>query len=462
MSLSRVKNWVAEVLTFSDLNAEFNNILNNPGSLITPITFNLTFTDATYDIGASGATRPRDLFLSRNAVVGGTLTYGGVTLSNAVTGTGNMVLSASPTLTGTLTAAIANFSGAVGLTAAIPQLTLGVLNTTSGGILMYGSTSGSLTLKPAAAAGAGVTITLPATSVTLNAAGDLTGTTLAANVTASSLTSLGTLTSLAVTGAITGASYIGGAISGTTGTFTGAGSFIATAALRITDTATNATDKLSLIVGRHYTNAQADVALMYSAAQSAANQVLIGGGHASYNAATQIDFYTAANNTTTTGTSRLTISSAGAVTIPGTLAVTGAITGASYSGAVNFTSSAGTDYVVGSFTSTATAGWTTTPTATVKYTKIGNTVIMEWPGTMAGTSNATNATADAIPVALRPAAQKISNGLRMIDNGAGDVWGTTVINTDGTIAFYRDAAATNWTNSGSKTIDSGVVIYTLQ
>jgi hypothetical protein len=41
------------------------------------------------------------------------LNYGGVTLSNAVTGTGNMVLSASPTLTGTLTAAAANFSGAV-------------------------------------------------------------------------------------------------------------------------------------------------------------------------------------------------------------------------------------------------------------------------------------------------------------------------------------------------------------
>ena len=43
------------------------------------------------------------------------LNYGGVTLSNAVTGTGSMVLSASPTLTGTLTAAIANFSGAVAL-----------------------------------------------------------------------------------------------------------------------------------------------------------------------------------------------------------------------------------------------------------------------------------------------------------------------------------------------------------
>lgn len=39
---------------------------------------NLLFTDATYDIGQSGATRPRDLFLSRNAVVGGTLGVTGV------------------------------------------------------------------------------------------------------------------------------------------------------------------------------------------------------------------------------------------------------------------------------------------------------------------------------------------------------------------------------------------------
>jgi hypothetical protein len=38
---------------------------------------NLLFTDATYDIGQSGATRPRDLFLSRNAVIGGTLSVAG-------------------------------------------------------------------------------------------------------------------------------------------------------------------------------------------------------------------------------------------------------------------------------------------------------------------------------------------------------------------------------------------------
>jgi hypothetical protein len=38
----------------------------------------LKFTDATYDIGKSGATRPRDIFLSRNAVIGGTLAVTGV------------------------------------------------------------------------------------------------------------------------------------------------------------------------------------------------------------------------------------------------------------------------------------------------------------------------------------------------------------------------------------------------
>jgi hypothetical protein len=43
------------------------------GSIPNPITQDLLFTDNTYDIGKSGATRPRDVFASRNAVVGGTL-----------------------------------------------------------------------------------------------------------------------------------------------------------------------------------------------------------------------------------------------------------------------------------------------------------------------------------------------------------------------------------------------------
>jgi hypothetical protein len=44
MSLARVKVWnPGDVLTAADLNAEFNNILNNPTTLISPFTANLDF-----------------------------------------------------------------------------------------------------------------------------------------------------------------------------------------------------------------------------------------------------------------------------------------------------------------------------------------------------------------------------------------------------------------------------------
>ena len=42
-------------------------------SIPNPIAVDLLFVDALYDIGKSGASRPRDLFLSRNETVGGTL-----------------------------------------------------------------------------------------------------------------------------------------------------------------------------------------------------------------------------------------------------------------------------------------------------------------------------------------------------------------------------------------------------
>jgi len=72
------------------------------------------------------------------------ITYGGVTLSNAVTGTGNMVLSASPTLTGTLTAATITASGAVTGTRFTPTATgnngIGLAGAGSPGIYVNGTT----------------------------------------------------------------------------------------------------------------------------------------------------------------------------------------------------------------------------------------------------------------------------------------------------------------------------------
>jgi hypothetical protein len=65
---------------------------------------NLLFIDNTYDIGASGATRPRNLFLANNAVVGGTVngltitsTTGTLTVANGKTATFNNTLAFSGT-----------------------------------------------------------------------------------------------------------------------------------------------------------------------------------------------------------------------------------------------------------------------------------------------------------------------------------------------------------------------------
>jgi len=47
------------------------------GALSGPLTSDLLFTDATYDIGKSGATRPRDAFFSRNVTIGGAAAISG-------------------------------------------------------------------------------------------------------------------------------------------------------------------------------------------------------------------------------------------------------------------------------------------------------------------------------------------------------------------------------------------------
>jgi hypothetical protein len=49
---------------------------------IPTLTQSLLFTDATYDIGASGATRPRDIFASRNVTIGGTMSANAITLAS--------------------------------------------------------------------------------------------------------------------------------------------------------------------------------------------------------------------------------------------------------------------------------------------------------------------------------------------------------------------------------------------
>ena len=86
--------------------------------------------------------------------------------------------------------------------------------------------------------------------------------------------------------------------------------------LRISDVVTDATRKIGYIQGRHFTNAEEDVAgIIIDSQSSTINFIDIGGGSGGLNSATEIKFYTAADATTTTGTERMSIESNGNVGI---------------------------------------------------------------------------------------------------------------------------------------------------
>jgi hypothetical protein len=85
--------------------------------------------------------------------------------------------------------------------------------------------------------------------------------------------------------------------------------------LSITDLATNATQKDSIITGQHFTNAEEDAVLIFGQQQVSTNTVNFGGGSSVNNSATDVKFYTAATNTTVTGTERMSIDNAGTVSM---------------------------------------------------------------------------------------------------------------------------------------------------
>lgn len=82
MALSRVKTWISgEVLTASDLNSEFNNILNNPVSLISPLTGAIDFDGYAVTLDALAATQ-----VVSSAAVSWNFTSGAKTGAPATTG----------------------------------------------------------------------------------------------------------------------------------------------------------------------------------------------------------------------------------------------------------------------------------------------------------------------------------------------------------------------------------------
>ena len=82
MALSRLKTWIAaETLSASDLNSEFNNILNNSLSLVSPVTGAFDFDGVTITLDAAAATQ-----VVSSAAVSWNFTSGAKTGTPATTG----------------------------------------------------------------------------------------------------------------------------------------------------------------------------------------------------------------------------------------------------------------------------------------------------------------------------------------------------------------------------------------
>ncbi|HEY1041565.1 MAG TPA: tail fiber domain-containing protein [Candidatus Paceibacterota bacterium] len=84
-----------------------------------------------------------------------------------------------------------------------------------------------------------------------------------------------------------------------------------------TTSRTNTTAKSARIGAYHYTNAEEPMAMIFGNPGDLFNSLSIGGGTSLMNAATAIDFFTAINTTTTTGTLRMSIAANGNVGIGG-------------------------------------------------------------------------------------------------------------------------------------------------
>lgn len=103
---------------------------------------------------------------------------------------------------------------------------------------------------------------------------------------------------------------------------------------------TDAANKNGRYGSRHYTNAEEPFYYLAGVSTSSANDLSIGGGTSLGNAATDIRFYTAANNVTTTGTERMNITSTGVVQV---LSGTFALSATSGDNVINIGTSANTN-----------------------------------------------------------------------------------------------------------------------
>jgi hypothetical protein len=227
---------------------------------------------------------------------GGTQELDNKTLDSSVgkgtwTASGTWTLPAF-TLGGTVTSNGQSFSG-----------TIANLGTVTTADINGGTVDGTVIGGASAAAGT-------FTSLNANGGGALTGT----------WSNLGTVTTIDINGGTIDGTTIGattpaaGTLTGLT-VYGGAGIGFRFGSDGTGNTLTDATDKIGRAGTPHYTNAEEPLCVFTTSSGSTTNTVNFGGGSGLFNAANILGFYTGATNTTTTGTERLRINSAGNVFI---------------------------------------------------------------------------------------------------------------------------------------------------
>ncbi len=161
-----------QTIASADMNSVQDEIVALENGLLTGLAHHMKFVDASFDIGQSGATRPRNLYLSGDATVGAALTVagattltGGITGALAVTGAITapgipVLLHASSGTDTTVAAAIMDSVAITGLTAldtlVVEVSVAAVTQVVSGAITLYNSTD-SVVITNLTNAGAGLT-----------------------------------------------------------------------------------------------------------------------------------------------------------------------------------------------------------------------------------------------------------------------------------------------------------------
>ena len=138
----------------------------------------------------------------------------------------------------------------------------------------------------------------------------------------------------------------------------------------LTQARTNNAAKDQRIAAVHYTNAEEPIGVVRVYSDSSTNQLYWGGGSSLFNAATQMGFFPAANNTTTNGSERLRISSTGEVNVPAGITLAQTIGSTAASNTLD-------DYEEGTWTATAefsTGGFKSCANNVCRYVKIGGLV----------------------------------------------------------------------------------------